>query len=136
MLCDLEDNLMEPSHHPLMILVAGPYRSGTNDDPARIAANLQAMYEASLEVWQRGHLPVTGEALALPLVQLAGSTSVGDAPFNAIFHPIGRLLAQRCDAVLRIGGPSQGADEMVTILQSFGRPVYFHIDEIPSIQPS
>ena len=26
----------------LMILVAGPYRSGTNDDPRRIAANMRA----------------------------------------------------------------------------------------------
>lgn len=122
---------MEPSTHPLMILVAGPYRSGTADDPTRIDANLQLMYEASLELWQRGHLPVTGEALALPLVRLAGSTQIGDAPFNAIMHPIGRLLASRCDAVLRIGGPSQGADEMVTILQALGRPVYSHIDDVP-----
>jgi hypothetical protein len=27
----------------LMILVAGPYRSGTNDDPQLIAANVKAM---------------------------------------------------------------------------------------------
>lgn len=121
---------MEQVSEPLMILVAGPYRSCTNDDPARIAANLQAMYAASLEVWHRGHLPVTGEALALSLVELAGSTAIGDAPFNAIFHPLGRLLARRCDAVLRIGGPSQGADEMVAIFQSLGRPIYFHVDDI------
>lgn len=28
-----------------MILVAGPYRSGTNDDPAKMAANVTAMTE-------------------------------------------------------------------------------------------
>jgi hypothetical protein len=116
---------------PLMILVAGPYRSGTNDDPDRIATNLQAMYDACYGVWQQGHLPVTGEALALPLLPLVGSTTIGDAAFNSIFHPISRLLAQRCDAVLRIGGPSQGADEMVAILQSLNRPVYTSIDQIP-----
>ncbi|MGZ3582967.1 MAG: DUF4406 domain-containing protein [Ktedonobacterales bacterium] len=125
---------MEPSPRPLMILVAGPYRSGTNDDPEHIAANLHAMYETSLELWRRGHLPVTGEALALPLVQLAGSTRVGDTPFNAIFHPLSHLLAQRCDAIIRIGGPSQGADEMVTILQALGRPVYYRVDDVPNIQ--
>jgi hypothetical protein len=27
----------------LMILVAGPYRSGTGDDPAKLAANMDAM---------------------------------------------------------------------------------------------
>ena len=30
---------------PLMILVAGPYRSGTNDDPVLIARNARAMTE-------------------------------------------------------------------------------------------
>jgi hypothetical protein len=125
---------METISPQLMILVAGPYRSGTNDDSAFIDTNLRAMYTAALHVWRRGHLPVTGEALALPLVQLAGSTRTGDDAFNAIFHPLSRLLAQRCDAVLRIGGPSQGADEMVAILQALGRPVYSRIEDIPSAQ--
>src|SRR5436190_11824259 len=98
---------------PLMILVAGPYRSGTGDDPALIDANMRAMNEAALVLFRRGHLPVTGEALALPLAETAGSTRVGDAPFDEVFHPIARLLLARCDAVLRIGGASVGADEMV-----------------------
>lgn len=122
---------MDALSPPLMILVAGPYRSGTNDDPALIEANLEAMYAAALQVWRRGHLPITGEALALPLVRLAGSTSLGDDAFNAVFHPVARLLAQRCDAVLRIGGPSHGADEMVAILRSLGRPVYYRIEDLP-----
>ena len=32
----------------LMILVAGPYRSGTGGDPARIAANVEAMTRVAL----------------------------------------------------------------------------------------
>ncbi len=32
----------------MMILIAGPYRSGTNDDPALIAANVRAMTEMAL----------------------------------------------------------------------------------------
>lgn len=28
---------------PLMILIAGPYRSGTGDDPAKLADNVRAM---------------------------------------------------------------------------------------------
>src|SRR5689334_5116160 len=86
-----------------MILVAGPYRSGTNDDPARIEANMRVMNDAALRLFRAGHLPVTGEALGLPLAELAGSRRVGDAAFEEIMHPIGRLLAQRCDAVLRVG---------------------------------
>jgi hypothetical protein len=49
---------------PLMILVAGPYRSGTGDDPARLAANVRAMNETALALLRAGHLPVTGEARA------------------------------------------------------------------------
>ena len=72
------------SASPLLILVAGPYRSGTGDDPELIAANLRAMDEAALALFRRGHLPVTGEALALPLAALAGSTRVGDAAFELV----------------------------------------------------
>jgi hypothetical protein len=43
-----------------------------------------------------------------------------------------RRLVAKCDACLRIGGPSQGADEMVAITRSLGKPVYFSLDETPS----
>jgi hypothetical protein len=78
-----------------------------------------------------GHLPVTGEALALPLIEIAGSERVGDATFDEIFHPIARRLLARCDAVLRVGGPSQGADEMVAIARDQGKPVFADPDELP-----
>lgn len=45
---------------PLMILVAGPRRSGTDGDPALIAANGDTMARASLELYRRGHLPGMG----------------------------------------------------------------------------
>ena len=123
---------MPISARPLMILVAGPYRSGTGDDPAKLAANVDAMNRAALTVFQAGHLPVTGEALALPLIEAAGSSAVGDSTFDTIFHPIaGRLLA-RCDAVLRIGGPSAGADMMITQATDQGKLVFHHVDEIPA----
>ena len=53
----------------LMILVAGPYRGGTGDDPVKIQANVEAMEEMSLKVFRRGHLPVMGEWFALPLLR-------------------------------------------------------------------
>jgi hypothetical protein len=115
----------------LLVLIAGPYRSGTNDDPDKLAANVATMNAAALDVFRAGHLPVTGEALALPLIELAGSTEVGDAVFDEIFHPIARRLLERCDAVLRVGGPSQGADEMVTIARDQGKPVFATVDELP-----
>lgn len=116
---------------PLMILVAGPYRSGTGDDPAKMAANVDAMQQVALRLFRAGHLPMVGESLALPLVELAGSKRVGDEAFNEIFHPIARRLVERCDACLRVGGPSAGADEMVALTRAAGRPIYFDPAEIP-----
>src|SRR5450432_3102409 len=63
--------------NPKMILVAVPYRSGTNDDPTLIAKNVEAMTEASLQLFRAGHLPVMGEWYALPLIEHAGSTGIG-----------------------------------------------------------
>jgi hypothetical protein len=114
-----------------MILVAGPYRSGTGDDPARIAANVRAMTDMALELFRAGHLPVLGEWYALPLIEHAGSKRIGDAVFDEIFHPIARRLLAKCDACLRIGGPSQGADEMVAITRAMGKPVYFDFAQVP-----
>jgi hypothetical protein len=116
----------------LCVLVAGPYRSGTGDDPARLAANVAAMNAAALEVFRAGHLPVTGEALALPLIELAGSRAVGDAVWDEIFHPIARRLLRICDAVLRIGGPSAGADEMCERARATGKLVVTKVDELPA----
>jgi len=124
---------MSTNAHPeLLVLVAGPYRSGTGDDPSRLAANVDAMNAAALEVFRAGHLPVTGEALALPLVEAAGSERVGDPVFDEIFHPIARRLLARCDAVLRIGGASAGADEMVEIARGQGKLVVETVEELPA----
>ncbi|MBE7551739.1 MAG: DUF4406 domain-containing protein [Anaerolineales bacterium] len=118
---------------PLMILIAGPYRSGTNDDPQLIAANVQAMAEMALRVFRAGHLPVLGEWFALPLIEQAGSKQVGDEIFNEIFHPVARRLVARCDACLRIGGPSQGADEMVELARQHGKLVFRRFEDIPAV---
>jgi len=51
------------------------------------------------------------------LAALAGSRQVGDELFEEIFHPIAERLLERCDAVLRVGGPSQGADLMLRVAE-------------------
>ena len=94
----------------MLILIAGPYRSGTNDDPALMRKNVQDMESYALPIFRAGHIPIVGEWLALPLVDLAGSRKVGDPAFNEVFHPIAIRLLEKCDAVLRVGGPSAGAD--------------------------
>ena len=116
----------------MFILIAGPYRSGTNDDPEKIAANVDRMESFALPIFRLGHIPLLGEWLALPLVRLAGSKKIGDEPFNEIFHPIAERLLEKCDAVLRVGGASQGADLMVEVARKRKLQVYFALDEIPA----
>ena len=118
---------------PLLILVAGPYRSGTNDDPVLIRRNVDAMTETALRLFRRGHLPVMGEWFALPLIERAGSTRIGDAAFDEIFHPISRRLVAKCDAVLRIGGPSAGADDMVALGRRNAKRIYTDARDIPGM---
>lgn len=118
---------------PLLILVAGPYRSGTNDIPELIEANVKAMTDTALELYRMGHMPVLGEWFALPLIEAAGSKAVGDAIFNEIFHPIAVQLIDHCDAVLRIGGPSSGADEMVITGRAKGKIIFTDKLSIPNL---
>ncbi|HEY0899598.1 MAG TPA: DUF4406 domain-containing protein [Sphingobacteriaceae bacterium] len=119
----------------LMILVAGPYRSGTNDDPELIEKNVQAMTDTALALYKMGHLPVLGEWYALPLIQAAGSEKIGDAIFQEIFHPVAIRLIDHCDAVLRIGGPSAGADEMVSTGLARGKKIFKSLDDVPVLIP-
>jgi hypothetical protein len=115
----------------MMILIAGPYRSGTNDDAVLIQKNVAQMESYALPIFRAGHIPILGEWLALPLVHLAGSKNIGDVAFNEIFHPIATMLLSKCDAVLRVGGPSAGADEMVRIGRELGLRIYANPAEIP-----
>src|SRR5260370_34629243 len=107
-----------PEPAPLMILVAGPYRSGTNDDPSLVAANVRAMTDTALRLFRAGHLPVLGEWFAPPLIERAGSKTIGDATFNEIFHPLFPALGAQCGACLPVGGPSPNADHMAAAAQS------------------
>lgn len=122
---------MTDTDRPLLILIAGPYLSGTDGDPARIAANRAELERHALPVYQRGHLPLIGEWLVGPIVHGAGSTAEGDAVFNAYQYPVAQRLLARCDAVLRLPGASRGADQDVALARQRGLPVYTRAEDIP-----
>ena len=63
----------------MMILIAGPYRSGTNDDPALIQKNVKRWNRMRCPSFAPDTFPMLGEWLALPLAHLAGSQKIGDA---------------------------------------------------------
>ena len=72
----------------MMILIAGPYRSGTGDDPGKMAENLRRLEAPSHALFKAGHVPMIGEWVALPVWNAAGGASVGDALYEEIFHPV------------------------------------------------
>lgn len=115
----------------MTILVAGPYRSGTGGDAALVERNLQRLERAALSIYRRGHVPMIGEWLALPLAKAAGSARLGDAISEQFLYPASRRLLSRCDAVLRIDGESKGADEDVRVAQGLGLRIYRDIADIP-----
>jgi hypothetical protein len=115
----------------LIILIAGPYRSGTNDDPKLIAKNLDRLEHFALQVYQAGHIPMIGEWVALPIMKQAGSRSLSDPIAEQYLYPVASRLIDRCDAVFRIEGESKGAEEDVRLARQRGLPVYQRIEEIP-----
>jgi hypothetical protein len=116
----------------MMILIAGPYRSGTGDDPALMANNLRTLEQASWPIFEKGHVPMIGEWVALPVWRTAGGKAVGDALYERILHPTAGRLLEHCDAVLRLAGDSKGADNDVAIARARGIPVYFDVADIPA----
>lgn len=104
-------------------MVSGPYTAGAPTPELR-AANLRRMNEAALEVWERGHVPVIGVNMALPMIE-AG------AAFDAVMMPLSLALAERCDGCLRIGAASAGADQEAALFTAAGKPVYGSVEEIP-----
>lgn len=89
------------------------------------------MEAVALPLFRAGHVPIVGEWLALPLAALAGSQATGDAAFDEVFHPVAERLLARCDAVLRVGGPSAGADRMVAVARARGLAVYHALADVP-----
>ncbi|HVV54130.1 MAG TPA: DUF4406 domain-containing protein [Mucilaginibacter sp.] len=115
---------------PMIILIAGPYRSGTNDDPALMQQNLDRLNAIALKLFRAGHIPLVGEWLALPLLKAAGSAAPGDEIYREISYPVAHRLITKCDAVLRISGESKGADQDIEVARSLGIKVYDDLEEI------
>lgn len=117
----------------MWIMVSGPYTSGAKmgvkATEAERAENLAAMNRTALALFDRGHIPVIGVNMALPVIAAAGE---GADRFDAIMMPLSLALAERCDACLRVGGPSKGADEEMERFRAAGKPVYRDLAEVPS----
>jgi len=114
----------------MLILIAGPYRSGTNDQPELMEKNLRYLEEVALPLFRAGHIPMIGEWVALPLMKVAGSKKTGDEIYNEIAYPTADRLLTKCDAVLRLPGESKGADQDIKIAKERGLKVFYRLEDI------
>lgn len=114
-----------------MILIAGPYKSGTHGDEELMRQNLKRLEQAAWPIFAAGHLPMIGEWVALPVLDSAGASGPNDPLAEQVMYPTAQRLLQHCDAVLRLPGRSTGADQDVAIARQRGIPVYTSLDQIP-----
>ncbi|MDU7371220.1 MAG: DUF4406 domain-containing protein [Klebsiella michiganensis] len=98
----------------LLILIAGPVRSGTHNRAELIDANLNNMAQVALRVYQKGHIPVVGEWLS-----------------EEYLYPVAHRVISRCDAILRMPGESRGADLDIEEGKKRGLSIYYSLEEIP-----
>jgi hypothetical protein len=118
----------------MLILIAGPYRSGTNDDSQLMQQNLDRLESVALPLFRKGHIPFIGEWMALPLIRLAGSQQPGDEAWQEIQYPVAHRMLEKCDAVLRLEGTSKGADEDVKKAKEMGLQVYYRLEDVPEAE--
>lgn len=107
-------------------MVAGPYTTNAHSSIER-HQNLLALNRAAYKIFEKGHVPIIGVNMALPIVE-----AMGKGYFNELMMPMSYALAKKCDAVLRIKGCSLGADAEVDKIIQQGGQVFRSIDEIPS----
>ncbi|GAA4458725.1 hypothetical protein [Rurimicrobium arvi] len=120
------DNTADKSK-PMMVMISGPYTHGSAD-PAVWSRNHAYLNELALAVFRKGHVPVLGVNAFLPVIEAAGTDIYAMMPL--CLH-----LADRCDAVLRMGGASAGADQEVAVFVAKGLPVFYSLEELPACAP-
>ena len=110
----------------MWIMIAGPYKAGTKSRE-EAQNNLMCLNRAAYDVFLKGHVPIIGVNLALPIIEAAGEHT-----YEEIMMPISLAAADRCDAILRVGGKSGGADREVERVLAHGGRVYKAASDIPS----
>ncbi len=112
----------------MWIMISGPYRSASKD-PKIWEQNLKRMNEEAYQVFLKGHIPVIGVNMALPIIEAAGEDH-----YDELMMPMSMPLAEHCNAVYRLPGDSIGADKEVGHFKEARKPIYYSLEEIPTVQ--
>lgn len=107
-------------------MVAGPFGHGAKSEEDKLV-NLRKLNRAAVEIFRKGHTPIIGVNMALPMIEAAGKDS-----FAEIMMPLSLSLCDRCDAILRIEGESAGADQEVAVFKERGKVIFRNLGEIPT----
>ena len=75
----------------MMILIAGPYRSATNDDPELIQQNVEEMESYALPIFRAGHIPMLASGWRCRLCILRARGRLATLRLTRYFIPL------RCD---------------------------------------
>jgi hypothetical protein len=117
----------------LLILISGPYLSGTDGDEAKIQKNLEAMEAYALPLFKKGHLGMVGEWAAWPVIKSAGGDTHSSPEFTEYQYPVAHRLLEKCDAILRIPGESRGADLEMEKARHMGKIIFTDLDQVPDV---
>ena len=115
----------------LLILISGPYLSGTDGDEAKIRKNLEAMEAYALPLFKKGHLGMAGEWAAWPVIKSAGGDTHSSPEFTEYQYPVAHRLLEKCDAILRIPGESRGADLEMEKARQMGKIIFTDLEQVP-----
>ena len=106
----------------MLVMISGPFNA---ESESAERENLERINRAAADVLGRGHVPVVGMHAARPVVEAAGA----EDRYEAVMR-ISLALAERCDAILFLGG-SEGACREREVFERRGLPVYTDAREIP-----
>ena len=109
----------------MIIGIAGPYSATTVEQRQK---NLDALNQAAAKVLEIGHIPLIGINAALPVIAFSKT----DNSYKAIMD-ISLAVINTCDALLLIA-ESPGANKERDLILSKGLPVYYSLEEIPSLK--
>ena len=105
----------------MLIYIASPYTAGDT------AINVRESVLAAEQVRAKGHLPI------VPLLShFWHFLSPHDYRY---WMDIDREWVLQADAVLRLPGESEGADEEVRLAREHGKAVFRSIDDVPMAMP-